>query len=343
MDSKLESVTTVTKNDVHGWLRSIRAILSIVSVNAVGVWDEALALARSDHRAFLSRASDGARHVPTPGALDSRSSTIALTVLKKTDKASRELANRTPAAADIDTWCPSLAEVLYWTLRQLLVGDEVDFESTKASVVSPGVATSHADLLIRHERWLASRSYARTLGPETSLYLDDPRGTLAALTIMVGDLVGALPEDERHELQCLRSRLGLPYKKVQADILHYFDSIMETIRRVARRGKPLVSALAAPSTTWQPTCFACGAVGHISTKCTAPQAQQDQYRRLHPRPSNLLPKPDKKPPPKPPPNKKEDKVAATGGRFDGCSACGKSGHRKEDCHHKNKICDKCGR
>jgi hypothetical protein len=211
-------------------------------------------------------------------------------------------------------YCPSLASLLFYSFRQLQVGDIEDLETVELNVLSPKPIVSVADFPTEYDSWMIVFNRAEDLGLKV---VGDDRKLSKALRTLTQLILPAMHEGDRLEMLLFARQFNLDHNPTRSELFQYYSKLNARCRlfthnypKEAVKKQAVPKLLAVPGKTDQEGKK--GGKGGGGKGGAAPKATASD--------------------PKSPP-----KSAKT------CSCCGRSGHVFADCYSKDRNCTACGK
>jgi hypothetical protein len=316
LDTKLDKVKTM-KNDIFEWLRDTRGVMASVGIYAEAVFDASTQIAMAHHRQWLKRSDpmmelEVSRSIPICTLQRNMVSDLSQKIPHRAKKLAYAPQGMTPEKRA--AYCPSLASLLFYSFRQLQVGDIDDLEAVELSVLTPKPITSVVDFPTEYDSWMIAFNRAEELGLNV---VNDTRKLEKALRHLTQLILPAMHESDRLEMLLFARQFNLDHNPMRSELFQYYSKMNARCRlfthnfpKEAAKKQAVPKLLAAPGKTLQEGKGGGkggGGKGGAASKTTA-------Y--------------DPKSPPKP---------AKT------CTCCGRSGHVFAECYNKDKVCTVCSK
>jgi hypothetical protein len=316
LDTKLDKVKGM-KNDVFEWLRDTRGVMASVGNYAEAVFDASTQIALAHHRQWIKRSDpmmdlEVSRQIPICTLQRNMVSDFSSKIPHRAKRLAYSPQGMSPEKRA--AYCPSLASLLFYSFRQLQVGDVEDLEAVELSVLAPKPITSVVDFPTEYDSWMITFNRAEELGLKL---VDDDRKLSKALRTLTQLILPAMHEGDRLEMLLFARQFNLDHNPTRSELFQYYSKLNARCRlfthnypKEAVKKQAVPKLLAAPGKTDQEGKK--GGKGGGGKGGAAPKATASD--------------------PKSPP-----KSAKT------CNCCGRSGHLFADCYSKDRTCTVCGK
>jgi len=119
-------------------------------------------------------------------------------------------------------YCPSLASLLFYSFRQLQVGDIEDLETVELNVLSPKPIVSVADFPTEYDSWMIVFNRAEDLGLKV---VGDDRKLSKALRTLTQLILPAMHEGDRLEMLLFARQFNLDHNPTRSELFQYYSKL----------------------------------------------------------------------------------------------------------------------
>jgi hypothetical protein len=319
LDTKLSNVKSM-KNDVFEWLRDTRGVMASVGNYAETIFDASTQIALAHHRQWIKRSDpmmdlEVSHLIPICTLQRNMVSDFSSKIPHRAKRLAYSPQGMSPEKRA--AYCPSLASLLFYSFRQLQVGDIEDLETVELNVLSPKPIVSVADFPTEYDSWMIVFNRAEDLGLKV---VGDDRKLSKALRTLTQLILPAMHEGDRLEMLLFARQFNLDHNPTRSELFQYYSKLNARCRlfthnhpKEAVKKQAVPKLLAVPGKTDQEGKKGGkggGGKGGGGKGGAAPKATASD--------------------PKSPPKSAKP-----------CQCCGGSRHVFVDCYYKEKTCKVC--